>query len=91
MAFRQSIITLVARRGLIDGLGPCGPPVGKPPLAFALSRASGVHGKPQTQRGAQSSFVEDEPLIAMDIVQAFREAGAQSHHDDRTETGDNPR
>jgi hypothetical protein len=38
MAFRQSIITLVARRGLIDGSGPAAH-IKRPPLAFALSRA----------------------------------------------------
>jgi hypothetical protein len=60
MAFCQSIITLVARRGLIDGSGPCGPPKrdrpwhlrlaahrcrdGVPRTAWALDRALDRHG-----------------------------------------------
>jgi CheY-like chemotaxis protein len=75
MAFCQSIITLVARLGLIDGSGHCGPPLEDRPWHLRLA-AHGCRMEFPALRGRSILVVEDEPLIGMDINTALERAGA---------------
>ena len=50
LAFCPSIITLVARRGLIDGLGSCGPPGRVRPWHLRLAAHRCRDGVPRTAR-----------------------------------------
>ena len=66
------------RRGLIDGSGPVRPIKRSPCLRqYALCRASGVPLESPKLKGRAVLIVEDEPLIAMDIADAFKKAGAK--------------
>ena len=77
MAFCQSIITLVARRGLIDGSGPWGPPNRDRPWHLRLA-AQRRRYEPPRLKGCPILVVEDKLLIAMDIAAALEKAGAHA-------------
>ena len=78
MAFCQSIIALVARLGLIDG-SSTRPTSKRPPclwhLRLAAHRSDMEHA---ALRGRSILVVEDEIIVAMDIVQALERAGANA-------------
>ena len=71
----QSIITLVARRGLIDGLGD-GRHQGDRPRHLRLAAQRCRHMEYPALRGRSIFVVEDEVLIGMDIRTALEQAGA---------------
>jgi CheY-like chemotaxis protein len=75
MAYCQSIITLVARLGLIDGSGLRGPQQRDRPWHLRLA-AHGCRMEHPALRGRSILVVEDEPLIGMNIRTALEEAGA---------------
>ena len=79
MAFCQSIIALVAPLGLTDGSGHCGPPPEDRPASgiCALPRI-GPNMEHPGLRGRLILVVENELLIAMDIVKALEDAGANA-------------
>ena len=63
---------------MIDGSGHSGPAVKAAlPLAVALCRATGTLVHRPTLEGRSILVVEDEPLIVMNITQAFDGTGAE--------------
>ena len=73
----QSIITLVARRGLIDGLGDLTADIKETaPWHLRLAAQRCRHMEYPALRGRAILVVEDEVLIGMDIRTALEQAGA---------------